>query len=153
MIKCKTLGMIEVAKNNPILTSTDPVDLYDFVVSGGVTYLVANTLGGDDAYKDSHTFAAGEYLNGFDIDAWVNQELVIDEKHIAYGVSEDYDDITAGTTMLTVITSSTGKGKLQITSPAPSDGYYFLVTAKCTLTEKAVVGKIVKVDKDTVYTP
>lgn len=138
--------MIEVAKNNPVLTSASEVALYDFVVSGTSTYLVANTLSGDDAFKTSYTFAAGEYLNGFDIDAWVGQELVIDESHIAYESGEDYDDIVAGTTMLTIITSSTNKGKLEVAASAPSSGYYFLVTAKCTLTEDAVTAKLIKVD-------
>ena len=149
MIKARTIGMIEVAKNNPVLTSTDPVDLYDFITVDDVTYLVANTLQGDDAYRDEHTFAAGEYLNGFDIDAWVDQELVADEKHIVYASQKDYDDIVVGTTLMGIIASSTGKGKLQVINSAPASGYYFKVTAKCTLTEKAVVLKVVKVDQDT----
>jgi hypothetical protein len=133
MIKTETLGMIDVAKNNPVLTSASNVELYDFITSGGVTYLVANTLTGDDAYKDEVTIPAGEYLNGFDIAPWVNQKLVVDEKHIAYGSEEDYDDLVVGTTLLGI-----DNGKLEIIAEAPASGFYFKVTDKCRLTEKAV---------------
>lgn len=151
MIKCKTLGMIQIAKNNPVLTSVADVKNYDFIVVDGVTYLVANTITGDDFYKDDVTIKAGDFLNGYDVSAWANQELIVDESHIAYGVSEDYDDITAGTTLLGVITSAgSTKGKLEILQAAPSSGVYFKVTKKCQLIGKAVEVKVLVVDKDTV---
>jgi len=137
MIKCKTLGMIEVAKSNPVLTSASNVTLYDFITVDGVTYLIANTLTGDDSYRDAVTIKAGEFLNGFDLSAWVNQELVVDEKHIAYGSGEDYSDITAGTTLFTI-----SNGKLAIAAEAPNSGFYFKAVEKCELTEKAVKVKI-----------
>lgn len=76
-------------------------------------------------------------------------ELVADEKHIAYAEGADYDDITAGTTLMTV----NENGKLAVAQAAPASGVYFKVTEKCRLTEKAVVIKVIVADKDTVYTP
>lgn len=126
--------MFEIAKLNPVLTSANAVADYDFLTDNGITYLICNTTLGDDAYRDDVTFAAGEYLNGFDLKAWEGQKLVIDEKHIAYGAGQDYDDITAGTTLLTI----NNAGKLVIAAGAPATGIYFKVTDKTTLTGKAV---------------
>lgn len=134
MIKCETVGMFEIAKPNPVLTSENAVANYNFLTKNGITYLICNTTLGDDAYRDDVTFAAGEYLNGYQVDVWAGQKLVIDEKHIAYGAGEDYDDITAGTTLLTI----NAAGKLAIDDEAPEAGVYFKVTEKTTLTGKAV---------------
>lgn len=134
MIKYETLGMLDVAKINPVLTSENEVANYTFITSNGITYLVSNTPLGDDSYRDETTYAAGEYLNGYQVDVWAGQKLLIDEKHIAYGSGEDYDDITAGTTLLTIDSN----GKLAIAAEAPSSGVYFKVTDKIFLTEKAV---------------
>lgn len=154
MIKVENIGALDVAKINPVLTSNSDVANYSFITDDGVTYLVCNTIVGDDAYKDNVTIPAGEYLNGYDLSAWVNQKLVIDEKHIAYGSGEDYDDLLVAdagnnvdATMLKV--ASTG-GKLEITDTAPTSGVYFVVTDKVTLTEKAVKVRVAVVDKDTV---
>ena len=62
------------------------------------------------------------------------QKLVIDEKHITYASGADYDDITAGTTLLKPKTD----GTLEVTATAPESGVYFKVTDKVTLTGKAV---------------
>ena len=126
--------MFEIAKLNPVLTSTNAVANYDFLTKNDITYLICNTTLGDDAYRDDVTFAAGEYLNGYQVDVWAGQKLVIDEKHIAYGVGETYASITAGTTLLTI----NNAGKLAIASQAPNSGVYFKVLEKTTLTEKAV---------------
>lgn len=134
MIKCETVGMFEIAKLNPVLTSENAVANYDFLTKNDITYLICNTTLGDDAYRDDVTYAAGEYLNGYQVDVWAGQKLVIDEKHIAYGSGEDYDDITAGTTLLTV----NAAGKLAIADEAPETGVYFKVTEKTTQTGKAV---------------
>ena len=154
MIKVETIGALDVAKINPVLTSNSDVANYSFITDDGVTYLVCNTIVGDDAYKDNVTIPAGEYLNGYDVSAWANKKLVIDEKHIAYGSGEDYDDLLVAdagnnvdATMLKV--ASTG-GKLEITDTAPTSGVYFVVTDKVTLTEKAVKVRVAVVDKDTV---
>ena len=154
MIKVENIGALDVAKINPVLTSNSDVANYSFITDDGVTYLVCNTIVGDDAYKDNVTIPAGEYLNGYDVSAWANKKLVIDEKHIAYGSGEDYDDLLVAdagnnvdATMLKV--ASTG-GKLEITDTAPTSGVYFVVTDKVTLTEKAIKVRVAVVDKDTV---
>ena len=134
MVKCETIGMLDIAKINPVLTSESDVANYSFITVDGITYVILNDLNGDDAYKEGVVIKAGEYLNGYNLSAWVGQKLVIDEKHITYGSGEDYDDITAGTTLLKVKTD----GTLELASTAPSSGVYFKVTDKVTLTEKAV---------------
>lgn len=141
MIKCETVGMFEIAKLNPVLTSQNAVSNYTFLTDNGIAYLICNTTLGDDAYRDDVTFAAGEYLNGYNLKAWEGQKLVIDDKHIAYGSGEDYDDITAGTTLLTIGSN----GKLEIADDAPDSGVYFKVTEKTTLTGKAVKAMVMVV--------
>ena len=134
MIKVETLGMYDIAKINPVLTSANDVVNNSFLTVGGITYVILNDINGDDAYKDGVTIKAGEYLNGYDLSAWAGQKLVIDEKHITYASGADYDDITAGTTLLKPKTD----GTLEVTSTAPESGVYFKVTDKVTLTGKAV---------------
>lgn len=134
MIKCETIGMWDVAKNNPLLTSSSEVANYTFITNNGITYLVFNTVVGDDIYKDDVTFPAGTKLRGFDVSAWVNQKLVIDGKHIAYGVGQTIANATVGK-YLTI----TEAGKLAIADSAPESGVYFKITdVGVTLTEKAV---------------
>lgn len=145
MIKTETIGMLDIAKLNPVITSEDDTANYQFITHDGNAYLVANTLSGDDYGKEDVTIKAGEYLNGYLVKAWEGQKLVIDEKHIAYGVSEDYAAITAGTTLLTI----GDDGKLEISATAPAEGVYFKVTDKTTLTGKAVKALVVVADKDT----
>ena len=123
---------------------------YTFLTDDGDVYLITNTITGDDAYKEGVVFAAGEYLDGYLVKSLEGLELVADEKHIAYDVEEDYDDITVGT-LLGIDTSETAtKGKLTVIESAPATGVYFKVTEKGRLTEKAVVIKVCVVDKDTV---
>ena len=156
MIKVETIGMLDVAKINPVLTSSSDVTNNSFIVANGITYLILNDIHGDDAYKDAVTIKAGDFLNGYDVSAWAGQKLVIDEKHIAYGVSEDYDDLVvedvATSTDGTMLKVKTG-GKLETTDTAPTSGVYFVVTDKVTLTEKAVKARVVVVDADTIYSP
>ena len=135
MIKCETVGMLDIAKINPVLTSENDVKNNSFIKVDGITYLVMNDANGDDAYKDGVTIKAGEYLNGYDVSAWAGQKLVIDGKHITGGVAE----LTAGTSVL-VLDGTTGKLKVG----TPSDGdVSFKVTDKVTLTESAVKAVIV----------
>lgn len=134
MIKVETLGMYDIAKINPVLTSANDVVNNSFLTVGGITYVILNDINGDDAYKDGVVIKAGEYLNGYDLSAWAGQKLVVDEKHITYASGADYDDITAGTTLLKPKTD----GTLEVTSTAPESGVYFKVTDKVTLTGKAV---------------
>lgn len=134
MIKCETLGMIQIAKNNPVLTSETDTAIYDFIKKDGIVYLVANTLSGDESYRNDVVIKAGDFISGFEIAAWEGMNLIVDEKHIAYGENVDYDDITVGTTLMTIGDT----GKLEISENAPNDGLYFKVIEKCRLTEKAV---------------
>ncbi len=128
---------------NPVLTSDSAVANYSFLTVDGKLYLIANTLVGDDSYKDDYTIPAGEYLNGHLVEAWKGQKLVIDAKHITFGQSETYaNSITAGTTLLKVDSNN----KLVITSTAPTSGVYFKVTDKCTLTGQAVKAEVLVVD-------
>ena len=136
MVKTETIGMIETAKVNPVITSDVDVMNYSFVNHDEDVYLVANTLAGDDCYKEDVVIKAGEYLNGYLVKAWEGQKLVIDKKHIDAG--EGYDAIMADT-ILTV----EADGTLTVASVAPATGVYFKVTEKCTLTEQAVKAKIV----------
>lgn len=135
MIKVETIGMIEISKNNPVLKSENDVANYSFLTVDGVTYLIANTLTGDANYVRDGVIPAGEFLNGYDLSAWVGQKLVIDEKHITYGDGEDYEDIEPGTTVLTIDENT---GALEIAAEAPESGFYFTVTDLAYLTEKAV---------------
>lgn len=145
MIKVETLGMLDVAKVNPVITSTGDTVNYQFITHDGNVYLIANTIVGDDAYREDVVIKAGEYLNGYMVKAWEGQKLVIDEKHIAYGEGKSYSDIVADTTLLTINTD----GKLVIATAAPANGVYFKVTDKTALTGKAVKALVVVVDADT----
>lgn len=138
MIKVETIGMIDNAVLNSVLKSESTVANYQFITNDGDTYLVSNTVAGDDAYVDDVTFAAGEYLNGYLVKAWEGQKLIVDEKHIAYATGKSYADITAGTTLLTI----NADGKLAVATTAPANGVYFKVTDKCRLSEKAVKVKV-----------
>lgn len=138
MIKVETIGMIDNAVLNSVLQSEKEVANYQFITNDGDTYLVCNTVAGDDAYVDDVKFAAGEYLNGYNVKAWEGQKLVVDDKHIAYAPEKTYADLVAGTTLLTV----NAEGKLAVASVAPESGVYFKVTDKCRLTGNAVKVKV-----------
>lgn len=139
MIKIETLGMLDVAKINPVLKADHEVANYSFLVDNGVTYLICNTIVGDKAYENKHVFAAGEYLNGYALNAWVGQKLVIDDEHIAYAESKSYADLVAGETILTIKED----GKLTVSESAPGKGLYLVVTDKTTLVGKAIKARIV----------
>ena len=130
--------MYDIAKINPVLTSQSDVSNYSFITVDGILYLVMNTITGDNSYIDDAVIPAGEFLNGYQVDAWLGQKLVADEKHISYGSGVDYDDITAGTTLL----KPKSDGTLEIASTAPQSGIYFKVTDKVVLTENAVKMKV-----------
>lgn len=136
MIKCETLGMLDVAKNNPVLKSDKDVANYSFIVDDGDTYVVMNTTNGDNSYKDDVVIAAGEPLNGFNLKAWEGQRLVIDGKHI----DGEYETVSTADTVLVVDTAT---GKLKSGS---ASGVHLVVKDKARLTEDAVVAKIVVAD-------
>ena len=133
MIKCETLGMLDVAKNNPVLKSDKDVENYSFIVDDGDSYVVMNTNSGDDAYKEGVVIKAGEPLNGFDLKAWEGQRLVIDGKHI----DGDFATVSVADTVL-VIDEATGKLKV-----GTGTGINLVVKATTRLTEDAVIAKIV----------
>lgn len=133
MIKCETLGMLDVAKNNPVLKSDKDVTNYSFIVDDGDSYVVMNTNSGDDAYKEGVVIKAGEPLNGFDLKAWEGQRLVIDGKHI----DGDFATVSVADTVL-VIDEATGKLKV-----GTGTGINLVVKATTRLTEDAVITKIV----------
>lgn len=133
MIKCETLGMLDVAKNNPVLKSDKDVKNYSFIVDDGDSYVVMNTNSGDDAYKEGVVIKAGEPLNGFDLKAWEGQRLVIDGKHI----DGDFATVSVADTVL-VIDKATGKLKV-----GTGTGINLVVKATTRLTEDAVIAKIV----------
>lgn len=133
MIKIETIGMLDVAKINPVIKSETDVVNNQFITYEDDTYLIANTLVGDEAYRDDVTIKAGEYLNGYLVKAWEGQILVLDGKH----VTGEYDTYSVKDTVLTVGED----GKLAV-GEAPDSGVYFVVTDKCTLTEKAIKARI-----------
>lgn len=131
MIKVETIGAIEVAKLNPILTSETATPNYSFMEDNGRTYLIANTLAGDLAYTEDAVIPAGEKLNGWDMAAWDGLKLVIDGKHITDGI----DDLDVGDTLVIA------NGKLK--AAEADGGIYLVVTDFVTLTEKAVKALVV----------
>lgn len=134
MIKLDTIGMLDVAKVNPILKSEEDVANYSFKTFDNDLYLISNTIVGDDSYREDVVIPAGECLNGWLVKAWESQKLVVDAKHIATA----YNSLTAGTTVLV----ANSDGKLEAGS-APSKGVYFKVVEKTRLTEAAVKVKVV----------
>lgn len=144
--------MIDRAVINPVLKSTADVKKGDFLTDAdGKVYLVANEIYGDEAYMEDVTIKAGEFINGYLVEALKGQTLLVDAKHIAFGVGETYaSSITAGTTLLGA--DSTTR-KLKILNAAPASGVYFKVVNKCRLTEKAVEVEVIVADKDTVSSP
>ncbi len=126
--------MYDIAKINPVLTANKDVANYSFIVDDGITYVVMNEFTGDEAYLPNATIKAGDFLNGYDISAWVNQKLVIDGEHVTGGIT----DLTVGTSTL-VVDATTGKLK----AGTPEAGEFgFKVTEKTTLTGAAIKARI-----------
>ena len=138
MIKCRTIGMLDHAVTNPVIKLNKDIANYSFVTVDGDLYLIMNTTTGDDAYVDDVVIKAGNLLNGYLMRAFASQEIVADEKHIAYANGSDFDDITVGTTLFTVNES----GKLAVANAAPQSGIYFKCTGKTALTGNAVILKV-----------
>lgn len=133
MITVETIGMLDVAKVNPVITSAADVANNQFITYEDDTYLVANTLSGDDAHREDVVIKAGEYLNGYLVKAWDGQKLVIDAKHI------DGEYTTYAENGKILVVDATGKLKV---GDKPSSGVYFVVTDKCVLTEKAIKARV-----------
>lgn len=131
MIKVETLGMLDVAKINPVLKSTKDVANHSFITNDGDVYLVSNTIVGDDSYKENIVIPAGEYLNGYLVKAWEGQKLVVDGKHITGGVAT----LEKGNVLVVAEDGTLKSGE--------ATGVHFVVAEKTTLTEAAVKVKIV----------
>ena len=122
--------MLDVNKNNPVIKATADTPNYSFVTENGILYLVANTLTGDDSYREDVVIPAGEYLNGFQVDAWAGKKLFIDGKHIEGGV----DALKVGDTLVV------SDGKL---AKGDAAGVHFVVTEiNLMLTEKAIKARV-----------
>lgn len=130
MVKERVVGMMDVAKINPVIQSDKDVTNNAFIVVDGITYLVKNDIHGDDAYKEDVVIKAGEFLNGYDVSAWVGQELIVDGKHITGGI-ENLDEDSV------LVVGDDGKLKV-----GEASGIGFKVTGKITLTEPAVVVRV-----------
>lgn len=129
MIKVETIGMLDTAKINPVITSADDVVNNQFVTYEENEYLIANTLTGDNAYREDVVLKAGEYLNGYLVKAWEGQNLVVDSKH----VNGDYADYAVAKKVLVI-----GEDGKLAEGEKPASGVYFVVVDKCTLTEQAI---------------
>ena len=132
MIKCETLGMLDVAKNNPVLKSDKDLPNYSFIVDDEDTYVVMNEINGDESYAKDVVIKAGDFLNGFNVEAWKSQRLIIDAKHI----DGEFATVSAEGTVL-VVDEATGKLKV-----GEANGVHFVVKAVTRLTEDAVIAKI-----------
>lgn len=130
MIKFESLGMNSVSKNNPALKSDKDVKNHSFLTVDGILYLIDNTTTGDDAYRDGVMIPAGDFLNGYQVDALVGQKLVIDGKHIQGGV--------AGLDVGAILVADED-GTLKV---GTASGVHFVVTEKTTLTEAAVKARV-----------
>lgn len=131
MIKVETIGMLSIAKMNSVIKSDKDVGNYSFLTIDNDLYLIANTITGDDAYKEDVVISAGEYLNGFMVEAWKGQKLVIDGKHVDGGIAS----LAVGDTLV-----AQEDGKLKAGTAA---GVHFVVTdTKTRLTEAAIKVKV-----------
>lgn len=126
MVKCETIGMLDIAKINPVLVSETDVTNHSFMTVDDVLYLIDNTTTGDEAYKEGVVYKAGEKLNGYIVKAWEGQKLVVDGKHIVDGVSS----LNVGDVLV-----ANSDGKLET---GTASGTYFVVAEKTYLTEAAV---------------
>ena len=133
MIKCETLGMLDVAKNNPVLKSDKDLPNYSFIKDDGDVYVIMNEVAGDASYAKDVVIKAGDFLNCFNLEAWKSQRLIIDAKHI----DGEFASVSAEGTVL-AIDEETGKLKV-----GEASGVHFVVKGVTRLTEDAVIAKIV----------
>ena len=133
MIKCETLGMLDVAKNNPVLKSDKDLPNYSFIKDDGDVYVIMNEVAGDASYAKDVVIKAGDFLNGFNLEAWKSQRLIIDAKHI----DGEFASVSVEGTVL-AIDEETGKLKV-----GEAGGVHFVVKGVTRLTEDAVIAKIV----------
>ena len=155
MVKEKTIGMIEKnAKNEPTVKAhADLKNGTIFVISNGVTayptegtsgshqtkdlYIALNSGSGDERFTD-FTIKKDDFVNGFLLRAWENQEIIFDESHIEYGQNQSYSSLNVGTKLV-----ATSSGKFKIESSVTNYGIYFEITEKLQFNGNAVSAKIV----------
>lgn len=133
MIKFRTVGAIEVSKNIPVLTHTEDVKNYSFMTIDDELYFIDNTIVGDKSYEEGAVIPKGDFLRGFLVKALDGLELVVDEKHVTDGLSS-----------LNVKDKLEAQEDGTLKKADSPKGIYFTVVAKdVTLTEKAVIVKVV----------
>lgn len=135
MIKIQTVGGIQAAKINPVLTSNTAVTNMTIKTIDSVAYYIWNELSGDDAYKSDVAIPAGEMLNGYRLDSLVGLGLVIDGKHIGDG--ESVDNLKAGDILVIGANDA-----ISVADAAPQSGIYFVVKSHTFLTEPAVIVEV-----------
>lgn len=131
MIRCETIGGIQAAKINPVLKSDTDVVNNTFVEIDDDLWLVANSISGDDSYREDVVIPAGEFLNGYLVKSLEGLKLVVDGKHVDGGIS----DVSEGDILV-----AREDGKL---ASGEAAGVHFVVTDKTVLTEAAVKVKVV----------
>ena len=135
MIRIETIGQLDVAKINPVIKHTEDVKNYSFLTVDGILYLICNTITGDDSYKDDVILKKGEFLNGYQVDVWDGQKLIIDAKHI----KDEYQQLE----VKKYLKVSAEGGGLEKSDTKPEDAtVYFEITDKCTLTGPAVKARV-----------
>lgn len=97
MIKIETLGMLNVAKNNPNIVMETNTKNFSFVEYEGELYLIASTIVGDNSYLKDVTIPAGEYMRGFRVKDWEGQKLVVDLAHVNGEAPEKGDVLVVDT--------------------------------------------------------
>ena len=155
MVKVKTIGMIEKnAKNEPTVKAhADLKNGTIFVISSGVTaypaegtsgshqtkdlYIALNSGSGDERFTD-FVIKKDDFVNGYLLRAWENQELIFDESHIEYGENQSYASLAVGTKLV-----ATNSGKFKIESNVANYGLYFEITEKLQFCGNGISAKIV----------
>lgn len=135
MIKLEHLGSFNNIVNSPVLTYTKDIPNYSFIIINDCLYLIANTLTGDDSYRDDIVIPAGKPLNGFFCKSLEGENLIIDKKHVEGNANELLvDDI--------LVAQDNGKlGKGDISN------IYFLITD----IRKSVIKVKVKINKNHIH--
>lgn len=133
MIKFKQIGAIKVSKINPVLTSEEDVKNYSFLKTDDATYLILNTITGDNSYMEDIVIKAGDFLNGYRLDALSGHVIVVDKKHI----KDNYEMLDAD-----MILKIGEDGLLELVDEVPEGEVYFVITDRTNLTEPAVSARV-----------
>lgn len=129
MVKFEQIGALKISKINPVMKLDKDVPNYSFQIQDGITYLILNTVNGDDSYAPDYTIKAGEFLNGYNLDGMAGHMLTVEKQHI----KDEYEGIESGN-----ILKVGEDGLLEVAESAPGEGVYFVVLGKSLLVEPAV---------------